>query len=219
MIYLVKRPKAVLLDWDNTLVDSWAIIHSAMRTTLLELKRHPWTLEETKQRTGYSLRDSFPTLFRSDWQRAKRIFYEAFEEQHLKLLKPLPGAGELLKNLYAKGIYLGIVSNKTGRYLRIEAEYLGWHRYLTQVIGAGDAARDKPAKEALIMALAGSNIIPGKNVWFVGDSTPDMQVAHNAGCLPVLLRANSPNPGEFMAFPPAWHATSCSDLEAKIIGL
>ena len=58
-----RLPAAVLLDWDNTLVDSWPVIHEALCETFLALERQPWTLEETKQRVHHSLRDSFPDLF------------------------------------------------------------------------------------------------------------------------------------------------------------
>ncbi len=212
-------PIAVLLDWDNTLVDSWPIIYEALRETFVALDRQPWTLEETKQRVHHSLRDSFPELFGDDWQRAMRLYFDTFEQQHLDRLTPLPGAESLLKELQAKGIYAGLVSNKTGRYLRIEVEHLGWQGYFGRTVGAGDAALDKPAKDGVLMALEGSNIQPGISVWFVGDSTVDMEIAHNAGCLSILMREKPPVSGEFNGFPPAWHTPSCDELAAYLIGL
>jgi phosphoglycolate phosphatase len=29
----MQRPRAILFDWDNTLVDSWAVIHEALVVT------------------------------------------------------------------------------------------------------------------------------------------------------------------------------------------
>jgi len=49
---------------------------------------------------------------------------------------PLPGAAALLNGLRDRGVYLGVVSNKTGRYLRKEAAALGWERYMTRLVGA-----------------------------------------------------------------------------------
>jgi phosphoglycolate phosphatase len=213
------RPTAVLLDWDNTLVDSWPNMYESLRETFLAMNRAPWTIEETKQRVHLSLRDSFPVLFGNDWQRAMKIYYESYERRHADKITPLPDAETLLKELKAKKIYLALVSNKTGPYLRIEVEYLGWQEYFACAVGAGDAARDKPAKEAVHMALVGSNILPGSSVWFVGDSAVDMEIAHNAGCFPVLLRENSPASGEFAEYPPAWHTPSCGELAGHIVGL
>jgi phosphoglycolate phosphatase len=212
-------PSAVLLDWDNTLVDSWPNMYESLRETFLAMNHPPWTLEETKQRVHLSLRDSFPVLFGDDWQRAMKIYYEAYERRHPDKLIPLPDAEKLLNELRAKEIYVALVSNKTGRYLRIEVEYLGWQDYFGAMVGAGDAARDKPAREAADMALAGSDILPGSTIWFVGDSAADMEIAHNAGCLPVLLRENLPAVDEFAQHPPAWYISSCGELAAHIVGL
>ena len=212
-------PSAVLLDWDNTLVDSWPNMYESLRETFLAMNHTPWTMEETKQSVQLSLRDSFPVLFGNEWQRAMKIYYESYERRHPDKITALPGAETLLKELKAKEIYVALVSNKTGRYLRIEVEHLGWQDYFRAMVGAGDAARDKPAKEAAHMALAESNILPGSTIWFVGDSAADMEIAHNAGCLPVLLRENLPTEGEFSQHPPAWYTPSCEELTAQFVGL
>lgn len=170
----VARPRAVIFDWDNTLVDGWVTIHAALAETFRAMGQEPWTLEEARARVRYSLRESFPKLFGDRWEEAMHIFYAAFERAHLEHLAPLPGAGDMLKAMHDSGLYLAVVSNKTGRYLRAEAEHLGWAPYFSRIVGAGDAARDKPAEDPVHMALDGSNIPAGENVWFVGDAGIDM---------------------------------------------
>ena len=44
------RPRAVLFDWDNTLVDSWPIIHQALHDMFTAMGHAPWTLDECKAR-------------------------------------------------------------------------------------------------------------------------------------------------------------------------
>ena len=65
-------PKALLFDWDNTLVDTWSVIHHALAVTFEAFGRTPWTLEETRQRVRASARDAFPELFGEDAMRLKR---------------------------------------------------------------------------------------------------------------------------------------------------
>ena len=219
MIPEIKLPNAILFDWDNTLVDSWVTIHEALRITFKTLKLEPWTLEQTKIRVHHSLRNYFPELFGNDWPTAMQIYLQTFEKLHLQNLNTLPGSEELLKALQGKNIYLAIVSNKTGHYLRAEIEHLGWQNYFSSAVGSGDAIRDKPAKEALLMALSGSQISPDKSVWIVGDSISDMQIAHNAGCFPVLIRSKAPTSGEFGNTPPACYVPNCSQLIVHINGL
>jgi phosphoglycolate phosphatase len=205
----IGRPKAILFDWDNTLIDSWAVIHEAMNRTLAHMGHALWTRGETESRVRASLRDGFPTLFGARWKEAEQVFYEAFSALHIAHLAPLPGSAELLGELAETGTYLGVVSNKRGNYLRLEAEQLGWDRHFRQLSGAGDAARDKPCREHVDHALGVGTADPGPDagpdVWFVGDADIDMVCARNAGCRAILVRAQPPSAAEMAAAAPDLH--------------
>jgi len=181
------RPRAILFDWDNTLVDSWATIHDALNFLMRAMDKPEWSLAETRERVRLSLRESFPLHFGERWEEAREIYLDRFRAIHLDRLTPLPGREAMLRSLVKTGIYLGIVSNKTGPLLRREVERLGWTGFFGGVVGAGDAAADKPACEPVHLALSESGVIPGEEVWFVGDTAIDMQCAQNAGCVAVLL--------------------------------
>lgn len=206
------RPRAILFDWDNTLVDTWPAIHHALAATFRAMGREPWTLEETRCRVRQSTRDAFPALFGERAEEAMGVFYATFEADHLERLTAHAGAEESLRRLVAAGYLLAVVSNKRGHILRREASHLGWDGYFHRLVGADDAARDKPAPEAVALALERSGIAPGREVWFVGDTDIDMLCAVNAGCLPVLLRAEAPGPGEFDAAQPIRHLPDCQAL-------
>ena len=57
------RPRAILFDWDNTLVNTWPTIVECYRDTFTALGQAPWTEAEVRARAHGSLRDVFPTLF------------------------------------------------------------------------------------------------------------------------------------------------------------
>ncbi len=215
----VSRPKALIFDWDNTLVDTWPVIHAALHATFTAMGQKPWTLAETKSRVRLAMRESFPILFGDRWTEARDVFYEAYERLHIERLVTREGAGEALSGLKDAGFYLAVVSNKTGGILRTEAEHLGWTGYFGQVIGAGDAARDKPAPDPVALALDGSGIAAGEDVWMVGDSGVDMEIAHATGLVPVLLRGGTPAADEFDAFPPRLHLADCRALLDMVKGL
>ena len=206
------RPRALLFDWDNTLVDSWHAIHHAINVTFKALDQEPWSLAETKVRVRASARDSFPGLFGIRSDEATEIFYRAFESDHLQQLREHAGAGALLSRLAKSDYHLAVVSNKQGYLLRREAEHLGWTGYFRALVGASDAARDKPAVQPVDLALQDSGIPRGPEVWFVGDTDIDMECAVNAGCFPVLLRQEPPGQEEFAAAAPKCHVTSCAAL-------
>jgi phosphoglycolate phosphatase len=205
------RPRALLFDWDNTLVDTWASIHHALDITLRAMGQEPWTLEQTQARVRASARESFPVWFGERADEATEIFYRAFEAEHLLALRERQGAGDMLRALADDGqFYMAVVSNKRGHLLRREAEHLGWSAYFRRLVGANDAARDKPATEAVDLALADSGLRPGAEIWFVGDTDIDMTCAVNAGCLPVLLRPAPPGTDEFPTAAPRLHVTDCA---------
>jgi phosphoglycolate phosphatase len=212
----IPKPRAILFDWDNTLVDNWAIIAEAMNAALTAFGLPAWTLAETRARVRASLRDSFPKMFGDRAKEAGRIFSDRFAARHLAELREMPGAGDLLRPLAASGVYLGIVSNKRGRFLRLEADHLGWTGHFTRLVGAADAPEDKPSVAPVDLALAGSGIPRGADVWFVGDTDIDMVCAVNAGCFPVLLRPEPMAPGEFDLHQPGLHLPDCAALARQL---
>jgi phosphoglycolate phosphatase len=205
-------PRAILFDWDNTLADNWAAIHAAMNATLTAMAQPSWTLQQSRERIKGSLRESFPMWFGDRWREAGRIYRDAFEREHLLHLREMPDAGAMLAVLQQLDLYLAVVSNKMGRYLRIEADHLGWTGHFGRLVGAQDTEVDKPAVEPVELALADSGVARGPNVWFVGDTDIDMICAVNAGCTPILLRAEPPGGGEFVACCPAQHVKGCLNL-------
>lgn len=208
----LSKPRAILFDWDNTLVDSWTVIRDCFNPTLEHFGQEAWTLEQIKARVARSLRDTFPEMFGDRWEEAKDFYYETFRAIHIERLSPLEGSADTVKALHEQGIYLGIVSNKTGAYLRQEVEHLGWDAYFGNVVGAADAPRDKPASDPVHMALAGSGIEASCDVWFVGDAKIDMECAHNAGCTAILVGDEPSGLGDFQAFPPHHRIKHCPAL-------
>jgi phosphoglycolate phosphatase len=98
----------------------------------------------------------------------------------------MPGAAEALRAAHALAP-LAVNSNKQGPLLRAEAEALGWAPLFRALLGAGDAAADKPDPAPMLLALAACDVPAGPEVWYVGDTALDMQAARRAGCHAVLL--------------------------------
>ena len=210
-------PRALVFDWDNTLVDSWTTIHEALVLTFSAMGHAPWTLEETKLKVRRSLRDAFPALFGARWEEARKLYLAHFTAIHLERLSPISGAAELLTQAKTAGLHLAVLSNKTGRILRLEAEHLGWSNHFARLVGAGDASADKPDPAAMRLALDGSGIDPS-TVWYIGDTALDMECATRAGCIGVLLGPLDPEDEGFARFPPARHFATFTELARYLAG-
>ena len=205
-------PRAVLFDWDSTLVDNWGAITRALEITFTAMGQEPWSEAEVRANAKRSMRDRFPELFGDRWEDAMRTFYAGFAEVHLDTLRPLPGARDLLDALQESNVPMGVVSNKTGSYLRTEAAHLGWERYFLRIVGAQDAVEDKPSAAPVHLALDGSGIAAAPDVWFVGDSAVDAACALAAGCTAVMVHPEMPHPEDLSAHPPALHVADCAAL-------
>jgi phosphoglycolate phosphatase len=178
-------PRVLLYDWDNTLVDGWAGITGALNAVFTAFAMPGWSVADTRARVRVSLRDSFPVMFGDEWERARDIFYAALEEQHLQHVRPMLGAADAL----AAGAAWpqGVVSNKAGRYLRAEVVHLGWSGHFGAVVGAGDAAADKPDPAPILLALDRLGHRADHSVWYLGDTALDMATARAAGVTAVLI--------------------------------
>ena len=130
------------------------------------------------------------------------MFYRRFAERHLETLQPLPGAEEMLRDL-AERRHLprrrqqqeGRLSAQGGGAPRLECATSA------RIVGAFDAARDKPAVDPVLLALAGSGIAPGPDVWFAGDADIDLRMRGQCRLRAGARARRAARAGEFAAFP------------------
>ncbi len=182
---ILPKPTAILFDWDNTLVDTWPMIHTALNMTLRYMEHPEWSFDKVKSGVTKSMRDAFPAMFAERWEEAADHYQQSYRSIHLDHLRALPGAAELVKQA-AKVAKLGIVSNKRGISLRKELAHLGWEQYFGTAVGADDAVRDKPAPDPALMALAALETESTRSVWFIGDTVVDLECANAIGATPIL---------------------------------
>ena len=207
------RPSLLLYDWDNTLVDGWAGIAGALNAAFAAFDKPLWTVQETKSRVRVSLKESFPPMFGDRWEEARDVFYTAFREKHLDFVQPMPGVEEALSAGAAWA--QGVVSNKAGGFLRTEVTHLGWDHHFGAVIGAGDAAADKPSPAPLFMALEQLGRKADASIWYLGDTALDMVAARAAGVTAVLVGDASHDGGVEHAAPDI-HFSDAYHLAAEL---
>lgn len=186
-------PRAVLFDWDNTLVDSLARIARAMNVARTRFGLAPLALPEIHAQTALNVAELWPQWFGDKAAEAKAVYYETFAATHLEGLVPLPGSRELLEAFRERDVPLGLVSNKRGDLLRREVAHLDWTAFFGEaMVGANDAPRSKPERDPADLALQRLGVsAESGTVWLVGDTWGDVACARASGCLPVLLHAPS----------------------------
>ena len=74
----MKKPNAILFDWDGTLIDSHNCLALAMNETLEHYGFDKWNKDKWILWFGESGRDSFPELFGNKWQEAHKFYLSSY---------------------------------------------------------------------------------------------------------------------------------------------
>jgi phosphoglycolate phosphatase len=176
--------RAVLFDLDGTLVDSAPDLVGALDALLAAHGREPVGLAEGRTmigegaarlvERGFAARGGLPAPL------AELVpdFVARYEDRLVDLTRPYPGAADALAAMAARGLPLGLCTNKPDRATHRILEALDLARFFACVIG-GDGIR-KPAPDPVLRCLAGLGAAPGEAL-FVGDSPVDHAAARAAG--------------------------------------
>lgn len=207
----LKVPEVAIFDWDNTLVDAWPLIYRALHDTFIHFGKKPWSYEETKIRVHRALRETFPEWFPNNWQEVT-TYYRATYANYMSLLKPEENAEKLLISLQAHGIKVALVSNKKSELLKEEIKLLDWYKYFQSIMGSGDLDVDKPHPKTVKVSLENLHATDSENIWFIGDSVSDMEVAYAANILPVFYGPEDYDNERFKNCYPKLHIEDYNDF-------
>jgi phosphoglycolate phosphatase len=189
-------PRAVIFDYDGTLVDSAPDIADALNAAF---KPHSSAgfgrddvislvgggaavaLECARERLGLTLdepqkldlRQRFLAHY-ADVSRAGRGVY--------------PGVVDVLRTLRRQGVLLAVCTNKVQSVTDIAVAAVGLADHLDIVLGQSDAMRKKPAPDMLWHIAGRLGVAPGEAV-MIGDSLADVGAAR-AAPMPVIVSAS-----------------------------
>jgi phosphoglycolate phosphatase len=184
-------PSALFLDWDGTLIDSYALLESAHNHTRQTLGFGPLPQGSFAHYFGKPRDLLYNALYPGKFEEAKAEFERYYKANHLSGIRVLPGVQRLLDFALEEGIVCGVVTNKKADFIREEISHLGWDLYFAAVVGAGDAIADKPSPAPLQLAIEISGVTyPKSSIWMVGDTENDLLCASRAGCKSVLIAAS-----------------------------
>ncbi len=176
-------------DLDGTLLDTSGDLAAAINHALGSIGRPELSIEQVKPMIGGGARHMLkqgltatggydePML---DALHAKLLAY--YEANICVLTKPYPGVLDALDELAARGVTLGIVTNKIERFARIVLGDLGLTDRFACILGGDTLAESKPSPMPIheMVKMCG-----GGRAAFVGDSIFDIQAAQAAG-LPAI---------------------------------
>ena len=183
--------KTCLFDLDGTLIDTIDDLASAAERVLTELglgnadgtpvhtqdRYHQFVGNGIKKLVERALgAHATPALL----EQACSRFLEIYNDHCQVKTHPYEGILPLLDELKARGITLGVVTNKPEKQARFLAEAFFSAYDLRCVYGSVEGRPNKPDPTSLNMALRDCDAQRETTI-FIGDSDVDVETAHNGG--------------------------------------
>lgn len=182
--------KLVIFDLDGTLLNTLEDLCCSANFALMSEALPERSLDEVRRFVGNGIRKLIERAVPEGTgaEQTERVF-SAFKTHYTANCEvktaPYEGIRELLLSLKARGVLLGVVSNKADEPVR---ELMGHYFPDTfdSVVGEREGVRKKPAPDSVLETVRslGCRIC---DAVYVGDSDVDFHTAENAGCACVLV--------------------------------
>ncbi|HEX8317090.1 MAG TPA: HAD-IA family hydrolase [Longimicrobium sp.] len=183
MTRTTSRPiRAVLYDFDGTLADSTELIMRCYRHTMTTHLGECPPDDAWLSGFGMTLDSQLRRFARSDDEAAAMLdTYRTFQDGlHDQMLRPFPGAVEVVAELDRRGYALAIVTSKHRRAAMRGMELCGLVSHFDAIITPEDVTHPKPHPEPVLAALERLGVDAGEAL-FVGDSPHDVAAGKAAG--------------------------------------
>lgn len=202
------RLRAVLLDWDGTLIDSY----KADANAYLEMFRIlgiGWGLQEL----GHHYSPNWYNVYRAaripraQWKQADVLWRRSYRYQDAVLYG---GTRRALASL-ARNYKLGLVTAGGRARVRRQLASFGLGRAFAVRIFGEDTKRKKPHPTPLSLAMKRLGLDREECV-YVGDAPQDIEMARRAGVFSVAVMGTSPVPERLAASCPDARIDSIAEL-------
>jgi len=206
--------RAVLFDWDGTLVDSAEATFRSYVALFAE-----FGIDFDRTRFGLTYSPDWRRTYRAvglaedRWAEADKRWILHYTREKTGLL---PGARPALERLNQAGLLLGLVTSGDRGRVTEELVELDVHRFFGAVVCGGDLPMKKPRPEPLLHALEHLRVI-ARDAAYVGDSPEDVQMTRAAGAFSVGIPGGFPNHDALAASAPDAQAETLEAAAALLL--
>jgi N-acetyl-D-muramate 6-phosphate phosphatase len=175
--------RAVLFDFDGTLADTAADLGAALNRLRAERGLPALSVSEVRPHASSGARGLLRVglgLMPGDqaYESMREAFLRHYGAHICVETKLFPGISELLRQLGARGVAWGIVTNKATRFTGPIVSALG---ISPDCVVCGDTTPHAKPHPAPLLHAAGALALAPEQCCYVGDDLRDVQAAHAAG--------------------------------------
>ena len=173
--------RAIVFDLDGTLVESRSAIAKSVNHTLRELGRVELAEAEVATHIGWGLDHLLAAFLPPELVAcAKPIYREHYAATAVVNTPLFPEVPATLTELRARGLRLGVATNKPQVFAQPLLDGLGIGVHFRAVCGGQEGRPLKPHPDMLENALRLLGV-PATDALYVGDMTVDLETARRAG--------------------------------------
>lgn len=169
--------RAILFDWDGTLLDSFRADARAYQAMFRALKI-PWTQRDLARHYSpdwYRVYEA-ARIPREKWDLADKLWGRAYEKENPRLL---PGVRKMLAKL-RRDFVLGLVTSGDAKRVRRQLRQFQFTALFKACVCGEDAPRRKPHPAPLKYAIRCMKLRADDCI-YVGDAPEDIEMARRAG--------------------------------------
>jgi HAD superfamily hydrolase (TIGR01509 family) len=206
--------RAILFDWDGTLVDSAELSYRCYVTAFA-----PFGIAFSHEDYARTYSPDWHKTYammgipRERYDEADRAWVDAYSQETTRLL---PGATQMLAAFRDRGLVQGLVTSGDRGRVEREIVVLGVAPFFATLVCGGDVARRKPDPLPLLTAL-GALGLAGHETAYVGDSPEDVQMARAAGAFTVGIPGGFPNREALLASQPDVVCESLDEVRRALL--
>jgi HAD superfamily hydrolase (TIGR01509 family) len=190
------RP-AVLFDIDGTLVDSnYLHVHAWYRAFQeVGFDVEAWRIHRSIGMDGTTLVSSLTGDADEDTRSRAKDLHSRYYKESAPLLRPLPGAQELLQRVDKLGLQVVLATSAPDDELEILRKVLASDALISAVTSSKDVDTAKPKPDIIEVALGRAGVDAADAV-FVGDTVWDVEACQRAGVPTVAVLSGGVSRGE-----------------------
>lgn len=178
----MKQYQLIVFDWDGTLMDSTQHIINCMQLAIKQLDLPPLSDKTVSHIIGLGLNEAVFTLYPDLDDATRQSLGQHYQQNWLSSSYEAPlfaNASNLIAHLNQQEFFLGVATGKSRNGLNkvLNSTGLGQYFHATRCV---DECHSKPHPDMIEQLTDYLGVAP-ENTLMIGDTSHDLQMAHNAG--------------------------------------
>lgn len=176
----MKQYTDFVFDIDGTLLDTEQTGVLSLMQTIRELIGKEVPYEEAYYFFGVPSSQASSILGYADEARFAAVWEQHYQEL-MHLVIPFPGVLEVLEDLHATGVGMGIVTSRSRLEIQYDPHLAKLLPFFGTVVCSADSPRPKPFPDPMLTYLERTGARKEATL-FLGDTMHDYRCGHDAGC-------------------------------------